>query len=208
MKKRQLLMLIFWVTMISTTLAQTRKVFGVVTSSEDGEPIVGASVLVEGTTVGTITDINGNFAIDNLPASGKMLKISYISMKTVELKIQPDKMVVVLYPDTEELDEVVVTAQGLTRKEKSIGYSTQKVDGEKLTVARQTDLGNAMAGKIAGARFFGKSGSTFDSGSIVLRGSSDFTNPSGSEPIYVVDGSITNKDAVNMDDVESINVLR
>lgn len=136
MKKRQLLMLIFWVTMISTTLAQTRKVFGVVTSSEDGEPIVGASVLVEGTTVGTITDINGNFAIDNLPASGKMLKISYISMKTVELKIQPDKMVVVLYPDTEELDEVVVTAQGLTRKEKSIGYSTQKVDGEKLTVAR------------------------------------------------------------------------
>ncbi|MCD7817275.1 MAG: SusC/RagA family TonB-linked outer membrane protein [Bacteroides sp.] len=208
MKKRQLLMLIFWVTMISTTLAQTRKVFGVVTSSEDGEPIVGASVLVEGTTVGTITDINGNFAIDNLPASGKMLKISYISMKTVELKIQPDEMVVVLYPDTEELDEVVVTAQGLTRKEKSIGYSTQKVDGEKLTVARQTDLGNAMAGKIAGARFFGKSGSTFDSGSIVLRGSSDFTNPSGSEPIYVVDGSITNKDAVNMDDVESINVLK
>lgn len=208
MGKRLLLMLIFLVAMISMASAQTRKVFGVVTSSEDGTPIVGASVLVEGTTVGTITDIDGNFEITNLPPSSKVLRISFVSMKTAEVKITSGKMTVVLYPDTEVLDEVVVTAQGLTRKEKSIGYSTQKVDAEKLTVARQTDLGNAMAGKIAGARFFGKSGSTFDSGSIVLRGSSDFTNPSGSEPIYVVDGSISNKDAVNMDDVESINVLK
>lgn len=208
MGKRLLLMLIFLVAMISMASAQARKVFGVVTSSEDGTPIVGASVLVEGTTIGTITDIDGNFEITNLPPSSKTLRISFVSMKTAEVKITSGKITVVLYPDTEVLDEVVVTAQGLTRKEKSIGYSTQKVDAEKLTVARQTDLGNAMAGKIAGARFFGKSGSTFDSGSIVLRGSSDFTNPSGSEPIYVIDGSISNKDAINMDDVESINVLK
>lgn len=208
MGKRLLLMLIFLVAMVSMVSAQTRKVFGVVTSSEDGAPVVGASVLVEGTTIGTITDIDGNFEITNVPSSSKTLRISFVSMKTAEVKIVSGKMTVVLYPDTEVLDEVVVTAQGLTRKEKSIGYSTQKVDAEKLTVARQTDLGNAMAGKIAGARFFGKSGATFDSGSIVLRGSSDFTNPSGSEPIYVVDGSISNKDAVNMDDVESINVLK
>lgn len=208
MGKRLLLMLIFLVAMVSMVSAQTRKVFGVVTSSEDGAPVVGASVLVEGTTIGTITDIDGNFEITNVPSSGKTLRISFVSMKTAEVKIVSGKMTVVLYPDTEVLDEVVVTAQGLTRKEKSIGYSAQKVDAEKLTVARQTDLGNAMAGKIAGARFFGKSGSTFDSGSIVLRGSSDFTKPSGSEPIYVVDGSISNKDAVNMDDVESINVLK
>lgn len=208
MGKRLLLMLIFLVAMVSMVSAQTRKVFGVVTSSEDGAPVVGASVLVEGTTIGTITDIDGNFEITNVPSSSKTLRISFVSMKTAEVKIVSGKMTVVLSPDTEVLDEVVVTAQGLTRKEKSIGYSTQKVDAEKLTVARQTDLGNAMAGKIAGARFFGKSGSTFDSGSIVLRGSSDFTKPSGSEPIYVVDGSISNKDAVNMDDVESINVLK
>lgn len=208
MGKRLLLMLIFLVAMVSMVSAQTRKVFGVVTSSEDGAPVVGASVLVEGTTIGTITDIDGNFEITNVPSSSKTLRISFVSMKTAEVKIVSGKMTVVLYPDTEVLDEVVVTAQGLTRKEKSIGYSTQKVDAEKLTVARQTDLGNAMAGKIAGARFFGKSGATFDSGSIVLRGSSDFTKPSGSEPIYVVDGSISNKDAVNMDDVESINVLK
>lgn len=208
MGKRLLLMLIFLVAMVSMVSAQTQKVFGVVTSSEDGAPVVGASVLVEGTTIGTITDIDGNFEITNVPSSSKTLRISFVSMKTAEVKIVSGKMTVVLYPDTEVLDEVVVTAQGLTRKEKSIGYSAQKVDAEKLTVARQTDLGNAMAGKIAGARFFGKSGATFDSGSIVLRGSSDFTNPSGSEPIYVVDGSISNKDAVNMDDVESINVLK
>lgn len=131
-------MLIFLVAMVSMASAQTRKVFGVVTSSEDGAPIVGASVLVEGTTVGTITDANGNFEIMNLPASGKTLQISFVSMKTAKVEITSGKMSVVLYPDTEVLDEVVVTAQGLTRKEKSIGYSTQKVDGEKLTVARQT----------------------------------------------------------------------
>lgn len=208
MKERLLLMFVCLFFIISTASAQTQKVIGTVVSSEDGEPVVGASVLVVGTTVGTVTDVDGNFEIGNAPVSGKTLMISFIGMKTEEVIIKPGKIIVTLHPDTEVLDEVVVTAQGLSRKEKSLGYSTQKVAGEKLTVARQTDLGNAMAGKVAGARFFGKSGATFDSGKIVLRGSSDFTSPAGSEPIYVVDGSITNKNAVNMDDVESINVLK
>ena len=115
---------------------------------------------------------------------------------------------IVLTPDNELLEEVVVTAQGLTRKEKSIGYSTQKVDGEKLTISRQTDLGNSLAGKISGARFFSTSGSSFGDGSIVLRGTTAFNDPTGSEPIFVVDGTITNKNSVNMDDVASINVLK
>lgn len=208
MKVKLLLLLVCLLNVTGMAFAQIRTAAGTVVSSEDGEPVVGASVLVTGTTVGTITDADGKFKLDNIPASGKTLMISYIGMKTVEVPIAAGEISVVLRPDSELLDEIVVTAQGLSRKEKSLGYSTQKVAGEKLTVARQTDLGNAMAGKIAGARFFGKSGSTFDSGKIVLRGSSDFTSPAGSEPIYVVDGSITNKNAVNMDDVESINVLK
>ncbi len=185
-----------------------RRVTGTVVSAEDGEPIVGASVLVRGTTIGTVTGLDGEFEISDVPAAAKTLMVSFVGMQTKEVEIEYVRMNIVLNPEAELLDEVVVTAQGLTRKEKSLGYSTQKVMGEKLTVARQTDLGNAMAGKIAGARYYGKSGATFDAGSIVLRGSTDFTSPSGSEPIYVVDGSITNKNAVNMDDVESINVLK
>ena len=182
---------------------------GVVTSAEDGLPVIGASVVVQGTTMGAITDLDGNFNIENVPSSAKNLMVSYVGLRTEVIAIQKGVvMQIVLKSASETLDEVVVTAQGLTRKEKSIGYSAQKVDGEKLTVARQTDLGNAMAGKISGARFFGASGATFDAGTIVLRGSTDFTSRSGSEPIYVVDGSITNKNAVNMDDVESINVLK
>lgn len=208
MEKRMLLMLTALFMWIGIASAQTSTVKGLVTSAEDGLPVIGASVVVRGTTMGAITDLDGKFEIANVPSSAKTLMVSYVGLRTEEVAIASGVMQIVLKSASETLDEIVVTAQGLTRKEKSIGYSAQKVAGEKLTTARQTDLGNALAGKIAGARFFGASGATFDSGSIVLRGSSDFTSPQGSEPIYVVDGSITNKDAVNMDDVESINVLK
>jgi TonB-linked SusC/RagA family outer membrane protein len=208
MEKRIFVMLTALFMFIGIASAQST-VKGVVTSAEDGLPVIGASVVVQGTTMGAITDLDGKFNIENVPSSAKNLMVSYVGLRTEVIAIQKGvEMQIVLKSANETLDEVVVTAQGLTRKEKSIGYSAQKVDGEKLTVARQTDLGNAMAGKIAGARFFGASGATFDAGSIVLRGSTSFTSPAGSEPIYVVDGSITNKNAVNMDDVESINVLK
>ena len=209
MEKRIFVMLTALFMMIGIASAQNSTVKGVVTSAEDGLPVIGASVVVQGTTLGAITDLDGQFNLENVPSSAKNLMVSYVGLRTEVIAIQKGVvMQIVLKSASETLDEVVVTAQGLTRKEKSIGYSAQKVDGEKLTVARQTDLGNAMAGKIAGARFYGASGATFDSGSIVLRGSTSFTSPAGSEPIYVVDGSITNKNAVNMDDVESINVLK
>ena len=209
MEKRIFVMLTALFMFIGIASAQNSTVKCVVTSAEDGLPVIGAAVIVQGTTMGAVTDLDGKFNLDNVPSSAKNLMVSYVGLKTEVVAIQKGVvMQIVLKSANQTLDEVVVTAQGLTRKEKSIGYSAQKVDGEKLTAARQTDLGNAMAGKIAGARFFGASGATFDSGSIVLRGSTDFTSPAGSEPIYVVDGSITNKNAVNMDDVESINVLK
>ena len=212
MEKKLFSMLAALFMFVCIASAQT-SVTGVVTTMEEGEsvPVIGATVLVKGVNppLGAITDVDGAFAIENVPASATHLTVSFVGYMTEEVAIvKGQKISIVMKLATEALDEVVVTAQGLTRKEKSIGYSAQKVAGEKLTAARQTDLGNAMAGKIAGARFFGASGATFDSGTIVLRGSTDFTSPAGSEPIYVVDGSITNKNAVNMDDVESINVLK
>jgi TonB-linked SusC/RagA family outer membrane protein len=207
MKKKLMVFITLLFVGISLTMAQGRKVIGSVISSEDNEPIAGASIQVKGTKIGTITNSDGQFTLFNVPSTAKVLVISYIGMKTVEVTIRSNVQVV-MESANKQLDEVVVTAQGLSRKEKSLGYSTQKITSDKLTIARQTDLGQALAGKIAGARFFSASGATFDSGTIVLRGTTGYMSTSGSEPIFVVDGSITNKSSVNMDDVESINVLK
>ena len=191
---------------IGITFAQNMTVTGTVTSAEDGLPVIGASVFVQGTTNGVITDANSNYTLRNVPAGGTLV-FSCIGFAN-QMRPVAQNVNVVLAPDSELLDQVVVTAQGLKRQEKAIGYSTVKIDGEKLTVARQTDLGQSLAGKVAGARFYSSSGTTFDSGSIVLRGTQAYGSWGGSEPIYVVDGTITNKNAVNMDDVESVNILK
>jgi TonB-linked SusC/RagA family outer membrane protein len=115
---------------------------------------------------------------------------------------------IALEPDAEYLDEVVVTAQGLTRKQKAIGYSAQVINDEKLNITHAPALGNALAGKVAGAQFWGSAGSTFNEGRIILRGPTSYNSQEGNEPIYVIDGAITGSGSVNMDDVESINVLK
>lgn len=110
---------LFWG--INLILAQTSTVTGVVTSSEDGEPVVGASVLVVGTQMGVITDIDGKFTISNIPSSAKMLRISFVGMQSQEVQIKSGStMKVVLHSDAEVLDEVVVTAMGISRSEKNI----------------------------------------------------------------------------------------
>ena len=118
-------------------------VTGTVTSAEDGLPVIGASVFVQGTTNGVITDANGNYTLRNVPAGGTLV-FSCIGFAN-QMRPVAQNVNVVLAPDSELLDQVVVTAQGLKRQEKAIGYSTVKIDGEKLTVARQTDLGQSLA---------------------------------------------------------------
>lgn len=206
MKSKLMLMLVCLFMSAGLLCAQTTTVRGVVTSEENGLPIIGAAVIVKGTPQGGVTNLDGEFTILNVPESAKFLQVSYIGYKTVEVPIT--KFVkVILKVDTQVIDEVVVTAMGITRKQKSLGYSTQKIGSEKLEMARVTDLGNALAGKVSGTKFKGASGATFDAGSIVLRGTTSL-RPGGSEPIYVVDGVITNKNMVNMDDVASVNVLK
>lgn len=101
------------------TFAQTTRVTGTITSSEDGEPVVGASIVVKGTTTGTITNYDGKFTLD-VPSSAKTLVISYIGMKAKEVAVSRT-VNVKLDNDTQNLDEVVVTAMGLTREKKSLG---------------------------------------------------------------------------------------
>ena len=207
MKKAKLFLSALFVLIAASLSAQNVTVAGKISDSSNGEGAAYASVVVKGTTLGTIADVEGNYSL-SAPANGTLV-FSSVGYVSVEVPINSRRVVnVVLVPDTESLEQVVVTAQGLTRKEKAIGYSTVKIDGEDLTLTRSTDLGQSLAGKVSGARFFGTSGATFDSGSIVIRGTNSYTSMAGSEPIYVVDGTITNKNAVNMDDIENVNILK
>ena len=120
MKRKLMLLLACLFVGISLVTAQTQKVTGVVISEEDGQPVVGASVLVKGTTQGTITDIDGNFNLANVPSSAKTLQISYIGMQTQEVAIRPT-VKVVLKSDAQNLDEVIVVAYGTAKKSSFTG---------------------------------------------------------------------------------------
>jgi TonB-linked SusC/RagA family outer membrane protein len=185
--------------------AQSRSISGKVLYAGNDDPVVGASVIVKGTTVGVLSGSDGSFTI-NVPASSTTLQILYIGMQTVEVEAV-NNLIVHLQEDTEELGEVVVTALGISKEKNSIGYATQEIKSEKLTITPQTDLNNALAGKIAGVRMWGASGATFDAGRIIIRGTSSLS-PSGQDPIYVVDGVITNVNTIDMENVASINVLK
>ena len=212
MKKFRLLLTVAAMLFAISAYGQTFTVMGSVYDASTNETVPFASILIKGTGTGTSSDVDGKFSI-NVPRNATLV-VSSIGYRTIEINVDGHATLkVALEPDREFLDEVVVTAQGLTRKQKALGYSTQKVESEDLTISRQTDLGNAIVGKVSGVQFFGGAGSSFDSGKIILRGAADLSSASNgalsvNEPIYVVDGTITNKNAVNMDDIESINVLK
>ena len=122
MKKKLTSVLLFLALSAGVVSAQTSKVTGKVIG-EDGEPVIGASIIVKGTTVGTVTDFDGNFILD-VPHDGKQLVISYIGMQSQEVGVS-SKVNVRLMSDTQDLDEVVVTAMGIKRDRKALGYAAQ-----------------------------------------------------------------------------------
>ena len=208
MKKVKLFLACLLAVVATAAYAQNITVRGTVTDASNGEPITGAAVVVQGSATSyALTDVQGAFSI-NAPRNG-VLVVSNMGYKTKSVEVNGMTVVnVALEPDTEYLDEVVVTAQGLTRKQKAIGYSAQVINDEQLTITHSSSLGNSLAGKVAGAQFWGSAGSTFSEGKIILRGPTSYNNQEGSEPIYVIDGTIASAAAVNMDDVESINILK
>ena len=208
MKKVKLFLACLLAVASTALYAQNITVKGTVTDQANGEPVTGAAVVVQGSTTSyALTDVQGSFTI-NAPRDG-VLVFSNMGYKTVSVPVNGQAVLnVALEPDTEYLDEVVVTAQGLTRKQKAIGYSAQTMSEEQLSTTHSYSLGNSLAGKVAGAQVWGQGGSTFNEGRIILRGTTSYSNMEGSEPIYVIDGAIVGSGAVNMDDVESINILK
>ena len=223
MKSKVLVLLAGFLAYWGVVMAQTSTVTGVVTSADDNEPVVGASILVKGMTIGTITGINGEFTIPNVPTSAKLLVVSYVGLVTQEVAIKPGKMDIVLKSDAKALDEVVVTAMGISRDKKALGYAIQEVGGPDLTKAGQMNVGNALSGKVAGVQVTQAGGAVGASQRIVIRGNSSFGD---NQPLIVVDGvPIINDQAssdardglvdlgsglndINPNDIESISVLK
>lgn len=208
---------------IGLATAQTTEITGTVVSAEDGEPIIGASIIVTGTTTGTITNFDGKFTL-TVPVSAKTLVISYIGMKTQEVTIQPT-LSVKLAPDTQNLDEVVVTALGITKEKKALGYAVQDVKADVLTQGSNTSLAGALQGKVSGLEISSTSGMPGASAKMTIRGARSFTGDN--TPLYVVDGmpiastsdwdtggSVSGSDNANRsvdidpNDIESVNILK
>ena len=159
--------------------AQVTTVRGIVTTEEDGEPVIGASVIVKGTALGTVTDVNGRFELSGLSPSATRLLISYISLMAKEVAIAP-QVSVTLKSDTHLLDEVVVTALGISREKKALGYTAHA-----LVQGKDNNLLNSLSGKIAGVRITNTQGDV-GSSRIVIRGETSIAGEN--QPLFIVDG--------------------
>lgn len=200
---------------VSVVLAQTTY-SGKVVSAEDGEPIVGATVMVKGTTTGTITNVNGIFSVAT-PANNRILVVTYVGMKSQEVQASQN-MVIRLESDTEELEEVLVVAYGTTRREAKTGSITT-VSADKIANIPVSSVDKMLSGKLAGVTVSSISGQPGSASSVRIRGTSSIN--AGNEPLYVVDGiavmtgdqsTFTNTNnalaMINPSDIESVTVLK
>ena len=207
---------------IGLVAAQTREVTGTVISSEDAMPVIGASVVVKGTTTGTVTDYDGKFTL-NVPTSVKTLLISYIGMETQEVAITQN-MKVSLSSDTQTLEEVVVTGYGVMKKAAFTG-AAQVVGSDNLTKRTDANFMKSLEGSVAGLQISSFTGQPGAFAATTIRGKGSVN--SGTEPLYVIDGIAIYSDKmgvnsttgsgdmaaspmanINPNDIESITVLK
>jgi TonB-linked SusC/RagA family outer membrane protein len=181
--KFNLFLTLIMVFFVQLTFAQDRVVSGVV-SDNTGLPIPGVNVLVKGTKTGVQTDIDGKYAIK--ASENQVLVFSFLGMVTQEVSAKSTKVNVKLQDGSIELEGVVVTALGVKKSEKAIGYAAQNVKGSSLTEARESNLVNALSGKVSGVQVTNSSGAVGASSRIVLRGNSSITG--NNEALFVVDG--------------------
>ncbi|MCD8471673.1 MAG: TonB-dependent receptor plug domain-containing protein [Parabacteroides chartae] len=188
-------------------------------------PIAGASVAIKGTTIGTISDVDGNFSLEI--SNGQTIQVSFIGYTTQEIRYTGQSSInVTLVEDTKVIEEVVVTALGIKREKKALGYATQELKGDALIEARENNLANALSGKVSGLQVVRSSNGPGGSSKIVLRGNSSLTG--SNQPLIVIDGvpmdNFTGGVAdvwgnegpdmgnglgdINPEDIESMNVLK
>ncbi|NLB93404.1 MAG: SusC/RagA family TonB-linked outer membrane protein, partial [Bacteroidales bacterium] len=206
---------------VSPAVAQQQPAVSGKVTDESGQPLPGVTVVIKGTTQGTVTDADGEYSISSLPDDAT-LRFSFVGMRTQEVVIGNQTSInITMAPDAIGLDEVVVTALGITRDKKSLGYSVGTVGGEELNVTPQVGVLNSMQGKIAGVQIAQTYGVRGSSVNMVIRGASSLN--SDNQPLFVVDGVPINNTSdnlfneadlgnavsdLNTDDIETISVLK
>jgi len=225
MKRKNLLFTVLFILFQVAVFAQSRVIKGVVKDSETGEGIPGVGILVVGSTTATTSDINGGYSI-TVEGEGKKLIFSYVGYANQTVDADKEVIDVTLMPSSTVLNETVVTALGVSREKKSLGYATQQIGGDQVTAVKSGNFVNQISGKVAGARVRNNSnmgGST----NIIIRGATSIV--SNNQALFVVDGVPMNNDAtnganqkssrggfdygspisdINPEDIESINVLK
>lgn len=202
---------------VQITFAQSITVTGIVKSNADNLPLPGVSVLVKGTDKGSATNFDGKFEIN--ASKGAILVFSYVGFATQELKVTSNVMNVILNAG-ESLDEVVITALGIKKERKSLGYAVQAVKAEALLEGNQSSMVNGLQGKVSGVTVVNSGGAPGSSAIIMIRGGSSITG--NNQPLFIVDGlpidnstssslevaSANRASDINPDDIESISVLK
>ncbi|MDF9796613.1 TonB-linked SusC/RagA family outer membrane protein [Catalinimonas alkaloidigena] len=210
-----------------SAMAQDKTVKGSVKDASSGEALIGVSVVIQGTSQGTVTDVNGDYRVQ-VSSPDDVLVFSFIGYQTVNERVgERNTINLEMQVDTKQLSEVVVTALGVERESKSLGYTVQKVSGEEITQARETNVINALAGKVAGVNIVGSSSGPTASSNITIRGQSSLSG--NNQPLFVVNGlPITNglnspgdglngsttidfgnaASLINPDDIAEISVLK
>ena len=205
----------------ATSMAFAQNIVTGVVEDADG-PLIGASVLVKGTTRGTITDMDGQYSIE--AEIGSELEFSYMGYSAQTHTVTGNVINVTMAEDTEVLSEVVVTAMGIKRDKKALGYEVGEVKGEDLTKAKETNVASSLAGRVAGLVVQGTAGGPAGSTRVMLRGTTEMTG--NNQPLYVIDGVPMDNtnfgsagtaggydlgdgiSAINPDDIETMSVLK
>ena len=218
---KSLKILVLSLVLMTGTMVFAQQVVTGVVEDADG-PLIGASILVKGTTVGTITDFDGNFTIEaNI---GDELEFSYMGYTSQTIAVTGEPMHVMMAENTEVLSEVVVTAMGIKRDRKALGYEVGEVKGDELTKAKEVNVANSLAGRVAGLVVQETAGGASGSTRVVLRGNTEITG--NNQPLYVIDGVPMDNtsygqagteggydlgdaiSSINPDDIESMSVLK
>ncbi len=207
--RKQLLFLLF---SLFVVVGYARTVTGVVTSSADKQPIIGATVALKGTSVGTATDFDGKFTIN--ANDDDVLVVSYIGMHTYEGKVAGRSVInVELNENSQVLDEVVVTAMGQTQEKKKLNFAVQSLNSDDLQAGSSTNFANSLQGKVAGLQVSQGGGSANASTQIIIRAISSINTSQSNEPLVVIDGipvrgGGSSLGDLNSNDIESMTTLK
>ncbi len=209
----------------NSSVASQKLIKGIVTE-ENGNTLPGVSIVIKGTSVGTTTDIDGKYQI-SVPNENSVLVFSFIGMLKQEIPVGTQSAInVTMLTDAKQMNEVVVTALGIKRDKKALGYAVTEIKGSQVAEAKENNLVNALTGKLAGVQVMKPSGGPGSSSRVVIRGVSSLNG--NNQPLYVidgiplindVDGNAENRDhggvdlgdgmsSINSDDIESVNVLK